>query len=48
MITSHVSTPMTMPDTHVGTPLRTCQTSAMELVCVNGVVVSAAIPATRA
>jgi hypothetical protein len=48
MITSHVSTAIARPDTHFGTPTCVFITSAIELVCVNGVVVSAAMPATTA
>ena len=48
MMTSHVSTATTTPDTHVGTPTCVCATSAIEFVCVKGVVVSAATPATTA
>ena len=48
MITSHVSTAMSTPDAHVGTPNCVFHTSAIELVCVNGVVVSAATPAISA
>ena len=48
MITSQVSTATTTPDTHSGTPTCVFITSAIEFVCVNGVVVSAAMPATTA
>ena len=48
MITSHVSTAMAMPDTIRGIPSTRVSTSAMELGCVNGVVVSAATAATSA
>ena len=48
MITSQVSTATTTPDTHLGMPTCVFITSAMEFVCVNGVVVSAAMPATIA
>ncbi len=39
MITSHVSTAISTPEAQVGTPNCVFQTSAIELVCVNGVVV---------
>ena len=48
MITSHVSTAMTTPDTRRGTPTTVSRTSAIEFGCVNGVVVSAATAATSA
>ena len=48
MITSHVSTAISRPEAHVGTPNCVFHTSAMELVWVNGVVVSAATPAMSA
>ena len=48
MITSHVRTATTTPETQNGTPTCEFMTSAIELVCVNGVVVSAATPATTA
>jgi hypothetical protein len=48
MTTSQASTASTTPESHRGTPACVCQTSAIELVCVNGVVVSAASPATSA
>ncbi len=46
-MTSHVRTATTTPVTIVGTPISLFITTAIELGCVNGVVVSAAIPATR-
>ncbi len=48
MMTSHVSTAMTMPETSRGMPSTVSSTSAIELGCVNGVVVSAATAATNA
>ena len=49
MITSHVSTAMTTPDTEARHADDACsRTSAIEFGCVNGVVVSAATPATSA
>ena len=48
MITSHVSTAMTMPETILGMPTTVLSTSAIEFGCVNGVVVSAATAATSA
>jgi hypothetical protein len=48
MMTSQASTATRMPDTHSGRPTCVLSTSAIELVCVKGVVVSAAIPATTA
>jgi hypothetical protein len=48
MITSHASTASTTPVTHVGTWNWLAKTTAMELGCVPGVVVSAATPATSA
>ncbi len=49
MITSHVSTAMTMPDTEPRNAEHACSsTSAIEFGCVNGVVVSAATAATNA
>ena len=48
MITSHASTATTTPVIQVGTPAFVCHTRAIEFVCVNGVVVSAAMPATSA
>ena len=48
MMTSHVSTATVTPVPHFGTPSVVSITSAIEFVCVNGVVVSAATPATSA
>jgi hypothetical protein len=48
MITSHVSTAMTMPETTFGMPTTESSTSAIEFGWVNGVVVSAAMAATSA
>ena len=48
MITSQVSTATTTPEIQVGTPTCVFMTTAIEFVCVNGVVVSAAMPATIA
>ena len=48
MMTSHVSTAMAIPETMRGIPTTEFSTSAMELGCVKGVVVSAATAATNA
>ncbi len=48
MITSHVSTAMASPAAQVGTLNWLLRTTAIELGCVNGVVSSAARPATAA
>ena len=48
MITSQVSTARTMPETIVGMPTCARRTTAIEFGWVNGVVVSAATPATSA
>ena len=48
MITAHTSTAITMPAIQVGTPNTLSSTSAIELGCVKGVVVSAPTPATSA
>ena len=48
MITSHVSTAMTIPETIRGIPIAEFSTSAIEFGWVNGVVVSAATAATSA
>jgi len=48
MITSHVNTARISPETIVGMPTWDRRTSAIELGWVNGVVVSAATPATSA
>ena len=48
MITSHVSTATRTPVTRVGTRNWLSRTTAIELGCVKGVVVRAAIPATSA
>ncbi len=48
MMTSHVSTAMAMPETSAGCRAPSSSTSAIELGCVNGVVVSAATAATNA
>jgi hypothetical protein len=46
MITSQASTAITAPETQVDRANSLFQTTAMEFGCVNGVVVSAATPAT--
>ena len=48
MMTSHVRTAIAMPAAHVGTLNWLLRTTAMEFGCVNGVVKSAARPATPA
>ena len=48
MMTSQVSTAMAIPDPHVGMANWLSSTIAIELGCVNGVVVSAATAATSA
>jgi hypothetical protein len=48
MITAQVSTATTTPVTHVGIPNTLSCATAIEFGCVNGVVVSAATPATTA
>ena len=42
------ATAITTPEIHRGMPTSVCATRAIEFVCVNGVVVSAATPATTA
>ena len=42
------ATAITTPEIHVGTPICEFMTTAIEFVCVKGVVVSAAMPATIA
>ena len=48
MMTSHVRIAMMTPESQVGIANCDAQTTAIELGCVNGVVVSAATPATSA
>ena len=48
MMTAHVSTAMMIPATHVRIPNAVLSATAIEFGCVNGVVVSAATPATSA
>ncbi len=48
MMTAQVRTATVTPTIHVGVPKTVFTASAMEFGCVNGVVVSAATPATNA
>ena len=48
MMTSHVSTAIATPEASRGMPTTLFSTSAIELGCVKGVVVSAATAATNA
>src|SRR3954453_7749015 len=48
MITSHVKIAIVIPDASFGIPTTVFNTSAIELGCVNGVVVNAAPAATSA